>query len=275
MDSALRPLTTGELLDRTFQIYRKNFVLFAGISAVPVLLVLSLRLGTLAIRTGGSVRGTTAAISAMAFGWGLILLSFIASSVSTAATTFGVSDVYLSKPTSIAACYGRVKGRLLKVLLTSIAYSFIMGFGFVLLFVPGIYWLGKYGLAVSAAVLEEGGVSESLGRSSDLSKGSIGRVLLVFFLTWILIVVVTLSLGALLGAVGTKMMSQIGVTTTLAIQYVLNSVASLVVSPIMAIGLTLLYYDQRVRKEAFDIENMMSLLGEPPQGMAAGASQSL
>jgi hypothetical protein len=40
-------------------------------------------------------------------------------------------------------------------------------------------------------------------------------------------------------------------------------VVNIIVTPVMSIALTLAYYDQRVRKEAFDIESMMSLLGEP------------
>ena len=40
------------------------------------------------------------------------------------------------------------------------------------------------------------------------------------------------------------------------------------VTPVMSIALTLAYYDQRVRKEAFDIESMMSLLGEPTSATA-------
>jgi len=31
----LRPLTLGELLDRTFQLYRNYFWLFVGIMAIP------------------------------------------------------------------------------------------------------------------------------------------------------------------------------------------------------------------------------------------------
>ena len=44
MESSLRPLTLGEILDHTAQLYRTNFVLFAGIYAVyaGVVLVLSL-----------------------------------------------------------------------------------------------------------------------------------------------------------------------------------------------------------------------------------------
>ena len=36
----LRPLSLGELLDRTFFLYRRHFLLFLGIAAVPYLLVL-------------------------------------------------------------------------------------------------------------------------------------------------------------------------------------------------------------------------------------------
>ena len=33
MVTVLRPLSTSELLDRTFHLYRNNFVVFAGIAA--------------------------------------------------------------------------------------------------------------------------------------------------------------------------------------------------------------------------------------------------
>jgi hypothetical protein len=34
----LRPLSLGEILDRTFSLYRRFFLLFIGISAIPRLL---------------------------------------------------------------------------------------------------------------------------------------------------------------------------------------------------------------------------------------------
>jgi hypothetical protein len=35
MTTQLRPLSTGELLDRTFSLYRSHFVVFLGIVALP------------------------------------------------------------------------------------------------------------------------------------------------------------------------------------------------------------------------------------------------
>lgn len=42
----LRPLSLGEILDRTFSLYRRHFMLFLGITAIPNLLVLAYNLAT-------------------------------------------------------------------------------------------------------------------------------------------------------------------------------------------------------------------------------------
>ncbi len=34
MDASLRPMSTSQVLDRTFFLYRNNFVLFAGIALI-------------------------------------------------------------------------------------------------------------------------------------------------------------------------------------------------------------------------------------------------
>lgn len=50
----LRPLSTGEILDRTFTLYRRNFLLFLGISAIPHVLVLVLNLVRVSLTFSGS-----------------------------------------------------------------------------------------------------------------------------------------------------------------------------------------------------------------------------
>ena len=44
MITPLRPMSTGEILDRTFNLYRNNFVLFAGIAVLPPALMLVVQL---------------------------------------------------------------------------------------------------------------------------------------------------------------------------------------------------------------------------------------
>jgi len=40
MNTALRPMSTGEVLDRTFNLYRNHFLLFSGIAISEVVCVL-------------------------------------------------------------------------------------------------------------------------------------------------------------------------------------------------------------------------------------------
>jgi hypothetical protein len=65
-----------------------------------------------------------------------------------------------------------------------------------------------------------------------------------------------------------------GTLTAAIFNQVVSSIISVLILPIMSIALTLAYYDQRVRKEAFDIENLMNLLGEPKPAAAQAAGAS-
>jgi hypothetical protein len=42
MRANLRPMNLGEILDRTFEIYRARFLVFAGIAALPALAIVTL-----------------------------------------------------------------------------------------------------------------------------------------------------------------------------------------------------------------------------------------
>jgi hypothetical protein len=48
----LRPLSLGELLDRAFLLYRRNFWLFAGIMVIPMCLMIPVRFFLLRNRGG-------------------------------------------------------------------------------------------------------------------------------------------------------------------------------------------------------------------------------
>jgi hypothetical protein len=51
----LRPMSTGELLDRTLALYRKNFLLFVGIAVVTQAVYLGYEL--LSIKSAAATRG--------------------------------------------------------------------------------------------------------------------------------------------------------------------------------------------------------------------------
>jgi hypothetical protein len=162
---ALQPLTTGQLLDKTFHLYRKHFLLFAGIAVIPPGLY---TLGSLVLQAGN----TLAVIGGV-----LLLIGYIgALALGQAATSLAVADVYLGRPTGVGSAYRRVMGRTLRYLGIIIGVGLITILGFVFLIIPGVYFLITYSLAIVAAANEDLGWTKATNRSKELVKGSRGRM---------------------------------------------------------------------------------------------------
>ena len=129
-----------------------------------------------------------------------------------------------------------------------------------------IVWV-RYALAIACCVVEDLGVTASIKRSAILSKGSRFRIFLIYIVFVLLAVLLGAALGGLAGGVGTLIPN---LTTRLILIYLANFIASVLTGPLATIGIALVYYDERVRKEAFDLQLMMSSL-DPPAPSAATA----
>jgi hypothetical protein len=252
----LRPLSLGELLDRAFSYYRRHFVLFVGIAALPNLCGLILQLSQIdATGRNPSVGGTVL--------WSLaaIVVFLLASTFSQGATVVAVSQIQLDRETNVREAFARIRAQLGELLLLALNIGVRVGLGFLLLVVPGVYLLLKYAVAVPVAILERNGVSASLARSGDLTRGHRGRIFVIYLLFMILAFITsavwqlpTLFVGRMASGpttlghlpVGAQVMALFG-------RFVTQSL----VGPIATIAITLVYYDERVRKEAFDLEHMM------------------
>jgi uncharacterized membrane protein len=144
---------------------------------------------------------------------------------------------------------------------------------FMLGLVYGVWMSLRYSLAMPACVVEDTNASAALKRSIDLSKGSRGRI----FVLGLLVYAVKLLLGILFGfpfiAFGFKHPGQPLPLAYLAIQQVGAFLTNTFIGPIYATGLTLFYYDQRVRKEGFDVEWMMKAAGLTPEHAAPQVEQ--
>src|SRR5450631_3608948 len=184
MATALRPLSTGELLDRTFSLYRTHFALFVGIIALPHLISLAFQL-IVALELRSQETGISAALGSIFWAFLAGLVALIVGAASQAATVVAVSQVYLDRPTSVGDAFSRVKGRILLVVGLTIVMGMAVGLGFIFLIVPGVILALMWSLAVPVAVLEDKGVGDSLSRSSQLTKGNRGRI----FVIWLLFVV--------------------------------------------------------------------------------------
>jgi len=261
MTTALRPLSTGELLDRTFSLYRSHFGLFVGIFALPYLAVLAYRCLGLAFQSPAP-QFSTVLISA-AWGFGAWVLALVVSAASQAATVVAVSHVHLDRPASVMDSFSKVKNQILGVMGLSLLVGLVAGLACLALIVPGVLLFIMWSLAVPAKVLENLGVSDAMSRSMELTKGSRGRI----FVIGLLIIVLSLGMSWLLqwpiliaaGVSAKGALRGISVGWQVA-SLVATFISECLVGPLATIAFSLVYYDQRVRKEAFDLQLMMTTL---------------
>ena len=259
MAQTLRPLTVGELLDRTFFYYRQHFALFVGIAALPGLLALALQVATVFVKPTLDNLLLTAALALAA-----VFVYLVTGMLTHGATVVAVSHILLEREIHIAEAFDSIRHRLGKLILISINVGVRVMLGVLFLIFPGILLALRYSLAIPVAVLEETGVSASLSRSATLTKGHRGRILLVYLLLFVLVIIASMlwPFLTMLIAAGLSSAVRAGqqpVWTRVMLQFG-NFVSTSLLGPIMTIALTLVYYDERVRKEAFDLEHMMQQL---------------
>jgi len=275
----LRPLALGEILDRTFTLYRGYFVLFLGISAIPrsLLLLLNVAQTFLLIPLGFGGIGPRAPAPTEAMMRGLMAfmalasLSFIVGLLvillTQGATVIAVSELYLGRTITIADSFRRVRGELGTLLGLLILSGLAIIAGCIFLIIPGIYLMCRLLVGVPAALAEKLGPTEAFERSFSLTSNNAGRafvILLLYFAIFMgaaLLFVVPFDIG-MFASRGNPSMTMFWT----AMVQVGGFAASVFVTPILTIASAVFYYDLRVRKEAFDLQMLMSPLSAPASG---------
>lgn len=298
----LRPLSTGEILDRTFFLYRSRFWLYVGLAALPAGISVLGSIGKLAyfhFRSPTPAQAGVVAMVGAAFALLASIPSFIAYSVTQAATVSAVSAVYLGEETSIGAAFAAVRGHWLRYCLIALWQAWSAGWVFMLLIIPAIAipamgirslgWLVAvtvfiafasliYGfiayirnsLAVPAAVVEDLDVRSAMKRSKYLVDGRKWRIFLLYLLIFALYIVAgTMQMPFAILLLHSRSAEYI---VTQIIALVVGFLCSSMVGPVGAIALCLFYIDERVRKEAFDIEFLMNKTAAPGSNVVTGDS---
>jgi hypothetical protein len=271
----LRPLSLGELLDRTFFLYRRHFFLFIGISAIPYSLLLIVNLGNILFSRRRAFPQfppimthlqpsalLSTAIGAAALAGIVGILVFV---TSFGATVFAVSEIYLGRPASIMGSLRRAGGKLLTMFGVIILVGLIFIGGLILFIFPAIYFMCRCSVAFAAAVLERIGSAEAVRRSFQLTKQFAGRAFMIYLLTVALAFALVGTLQFPFGILIVIYSRQPSVMTILLLLMQVGSfLGSVLAAPISTISFTLFYYDLRVRKEAFDLQMMMQAIGSDP-----------
>lgn len=193
VDEAMGAVPTGaagnvlpgvfDLIGESWALYTKNFQLYFLIMLLPVVasVIVYLMMGQYAdtMMSGGGMgmsygdmEGNRAALfpSMRLIGAGIFaaIISALAASFSTAGLLIALKEGTVTSPT---IAWQKAGGVFVQYFFTSIVSGIIIGIGFVLLIIPGVYLLGRYGFASLITIFGNKGVGDSLSESKKLAQG--------------------------------------------------------------------------------------------------------
>jgi hypothetical protein len=256
----LRPRGIGEILDAAVSLYRARFgllVRYAAIVVVPVQVFLTVVLlsaqpdnysvslsgnATPQFRTGGAQWGAT--IVVLVTGW--LTHAFVA-----AVTTRIVANAYIGYGEEGSQAARTAARRFLPV----IAVAFLVGlcelFGILLCGVGTFAAQALFVAAIPVVILERRRVFAAMSRSIELTRSHFWHVLGVVLAAGLI--------GALLNSalvVALRIWAARGASSTglVVAQGAVNIVASVLTTPFVAAATVALYFDLRIRDEAFDVQ---------------------
>lgn len=237
----------ANVANRAFGSAIRNFWVFAALTAL--LVALPQVLFTVLV-------GNPQDIANSGLSPALILVSVLAwvigSFVLQAAIVRGAIVDFNNGRASLGDCFSTGLRHFFPIIIISLLVGLGVGFGFLLLIIPGIMIAIAWIVAVPARVVENAGIFDSIRRSADLTRGSrwsIFWLLVIYGIIVTLITGVTAFLGTLGAAAGGANIMAIAIT---AITTILTSILG-------STGIAALYFELRQSKEGIGAEELVSV----------------
>lgn len=272
------PMSIGKILDRTFRIYRDNFIRFVTIVAViqvPIALLMLvstslLHRGVPILRqseyersaqdvdqdTGSLGRDESDPFMALLGGGAMLLggiIGMFGHVLCRGALTKSVSESYLGNEITVGQAYRFVWPKLLTLIGAGILVTLVVYLGIILLVVPGIIFGLWYSLTTPAIIVENLSATRGMSRSKALASGNLGKIFSVGFLIIIIAWVAGMAFTYPVHLLGPILFHD-NAMLKIFVSQLFSVVAQILVVPIGATAYILLYYDLRIRKEGFDLQ---------------------
>lgn len=288
IDRMLRPMSLPDIFDEGFDLYKKNlsaFLLIAAVVAVPVKMVEAfLSTGYVSDAQGmlNSFVGNTDSTGFLFWFYDFVkkaslpnLCFAVAYAVSICALAEAASRRYAGRAVTLGEAYRVPLRRPLKLIGGTLLY--LLGIaGGLFLCVVGVIWpLISWLFAAHAFAFEGKGPVESLKRSAALVSNDSGRVFGSVLMLLLLGLIIQVGLEYPIAYAFELLLkltpqTQDWLSTMIvgglswrdrAAGEIASAVSILLLMPFFISVLTVLYYDLRVRKEAYDVELIASDLG--------------
>lgn len=258
------PMSVGQILDRTFVLYKNNFARFIAIVAivqVPASLLMILVRDVLPqLAISADADPLSLLLPTMIGLMLLLLLTALAQQLSIGALAKCVSESYLGNEATVGQVYRFVWPKLWRLFGVSLLVGLIQFAGFMLLIVPGVIFSVWFILTSQTIVIEDRGAIEAMGRSKALVKANFWRILglavVIILITWIVSAIFTYA-----GILIAKFIKFENPLLSVLIAQPFGLIGQVLAAPIGATAFVLLYYDLRIRKEGFDLEMLARSIG--------------
>lgn len=243
----LRQRTAFEIIDVSIQVFRRHyatFIMLVALQNTPSWIVLWLS-GFMTMMS--RITPTTNPASLFNFGaFAWFPVTALWAWIFGGAVVVAASDAYLEGIVDPGRALRLALTRAGSLILAGILLYVAFFLGVIALIVGVIYVYLRYFAVVPVLLLEDKSAVDSFHRSRDLSEGFKGRIFGTMCLAWIIFWVVAVAFQTLFAFVPMAPTARA----------LVNAVVQLFAFPLVSIVLVVLYYDQRVRKDGFDLEYM-------------------
>lgn len=256
----------GRVINRTFGAIKNNFVSFFLASLIimgtPMLLI---GLLPVLMGTGGLIEGDTINESYLT---GIMLvagISFIVVMIGSillqGALIFGAIADYNGRKAPFSECMSVALRYFLPLLGLGILVGLGMILGFMLLIIPGIFIALGWSIAAPVLIVEGKGITDSISRSWELTKGYKRWILLLVIILIVISTIISAVLGAftLIAGDPTTVVLEGGSTSFHIVNAIFSALAQAISTMISATGVAAIYYEIRQLKEGIGAESLAAV----------------
>lgn len=270
----LRPLGLGEILDDVFRVYRRHFWVLVSIALIVALPGLALQFASGSATQFGFLLSIlnnlnnpealaarqppdlpNLAVLALTYLVLIALIPFTLGAIPRASI-----DIVLGRPVTVGSTLAGVARRYWRLMGVTVLYVLISPLALCL---PVFVWLFvRWIVAIPALLAEDVGPVMALDRSWTLTRNHWWRLFGILLLIYLLTYVISGALGvfSLPVAVAVPFIPPV---VRGAIILTVGTVAGAVVQPALYLCVTLLYFDLRIRREHYDLDQLARLAVPP------------
>ena len=271
-----QPMGFTDILDGMFNLYWKHFRLFFGIISVYIVLGLVIDQISALLITSNTVSSRSITVFIFTVIFDIVISLFVGIGLAYASAL-----IYLGRTVTRDVAFGQASQCFWRYFAVAFLWGLpVVGLSLTVIGIPlAIYFAIRWGLYGLPVILEGSSGWNALTRSSDLVRGSWGRVFFIILVIYLLIFMIAFILQGTLGYVLTsmgvaeieeattplEMLRQLMIPASNEIGWFAYTIRGFVqlcvgalVMPIEHLGFTLLYFDLRIRKEGFGVERQIT-----------------